>query len=74
MFEVDYEANMALFLVAHFTEGSSSAQRSRFSGALRERLQWSRVYRDLLDSCALLYLASTWPHATPLSLKVNYSS
>ncbi len=53
-FEVDYEANMALFLVANFTAGSSSAQRGRFSGALRERLQWSRIYRDLLDDRLML--------------------
>ncbi len=49
MFEVDYEANMALFFVANFTSGSSSTLRSRFSTALKQRLQWSRLYRDLLD-------------------------
>ena len=48
-FEIDYEANMALFLAANFSTGDSSAPRSRFSNALKQRLQWSRVYRDLLD-------------------------
>ncbi len=49
LFEVDYEINMALFFVANFTRGSPSTLRSRFSDGLKQSLQWSRVYRDLLD-------------------------
>lgn len=49
MFEIDYEANMALFFVANFTSGSSATRRAVFSAALKERLQWSRVYRNLLS-------------------------
>ncbi len=49
MFEIDYEANMALFFVANFTSGSQAVRRGSFSTALKERLQWSRVYRDLLS-------------------------
>lgn len=48
-FEIDYEIRMILFLVAHI-DGEVSAAESRLAEAVAERMNWSPMYRNLLQA------------------------
>ena len=48
-FEIDYEIRMVLFLVAHI-DGEVSAAESRLSEAVARRMDWSPMYRNLLQA------------------------
>ncbi|AWT60743.1 MAG: Stage V sporulation protein K [Candidatus Moanabacter tarae] len=48
-FEIDYEIRMILFLVAHI-DGEVSSAESRLSEAVARRMNWSPMYRNLLQA------------------------
>ena len=48
-FEIDYEIRMVLFLAAHI-DGAVSAAEARLSEAVARRMDWSPMYRNLLQA------------------------